>query len=149
MKIDDRRFQARLDGVHIPDHDFVLRYAVAGPQASAAAWVSTDGELETFLASLLPPRLEEEAQPGPARVYLCADRSGSMVGEPIAQARNALRACLRAAQPADTFRILLFDNQLEWYRAEPAAVTQAELDAADQYLAGVSGRGGHGDNPGD
>ena len=141
-RIDERRFQVRLSAETIPDHDFVLRYAVAGQQAAAAAWVSAEPDEDMFLACLLPPRLEEDSQPAPREFIFVLDRSGSMSGEPIAQARNALRACLRTLNPQDSFRILLFDNELEWYRPEPVAVTQAGLDEADRYLAGVSGRGG-------
>lgn len=141
-RLDERRFQAQLDGSHIPDRDFVLRYAAAGAQAAAAAWTSRNRQQETFLACVLPPRLDDDPQPAPREFVFVLDRSGSMVGEPIAQARNALRACLRALGPQDAFRILLFDNQLEWFRPEPSTVTQAELDAADAYLAAVDGRGG-------
>lgn len=141
-RIDERRFQVRLGGQHIPDHDFMLRYQVAGEQVQAAGWSSARDGKEIILASLLPARWEEEMQP-PAREFVFVlDRSGSMSGEPIAQARNALRACLRAIGANDTFWLLLFDNQLEWYAKEPARITQAELERADAYLQKVQGRGG-------
>ena len=70
------------------------------------------------------------------------DRSGSMSGEPISQARNALRACLRTLNLTDTFAILLFDNDLEWFKPASSPVTQANIDAADQFLTGVEGRAG-------
>jgi Ca-activated chloride channel family protein len=141
-RVDARRFQVRLAGQQIPDRDFVLRYPLAGEQAQAAGWTSRAGQEQGFLATLAPPRMEGEPDV-PAREFVFVlDRSGSMTGEPIAQARNALRACLRVLNPGDTFRILLFDNTLEWYRPEPAALTQAELERADAYLSQVQGRGG-------
>jgi Ca-activated chloride channel family protein len=70
------------------------------------------------------------------------DRSGSMRGQPIAQARNALRACLRTLNPDDLFHILFFDNKLEWFRRKASEVTQRTIDAADDYLDKVSARGG-------
>lgn len=155
-RLDERRFQAQLKGQHIPDHDFVLRYAALNPQTSAAAWLSGD----TFLATLVPPALPEDFTP-PARDFIFVlDRSGSMSGEAIAQARNALRACLRVLNEQDTFGILLFDDRLEWFNraaeseaphrsprhpaGHPAsyAVAQVSIDEADRFLAGVEARGG-------
>jgi Ca-activated chloride channel family protein len=146
-RLDERRFSIRLGGPTIPDHDFVMRCAALPEQAPAgavlAAWRSVEKDGGTFLATLVPPPLGEEmADPAPREFVFVLDRSGSMSGEPIAQARNALRACLRALNPGDTFRILLFDDQLEWYRPQASSVTQAEIDAADRYLDGVDGRGG-------
>jgi Ca-activated chloride channel homolog len=141
-RTDARRFQLHLAGENIPDHDFVLRYALVGDGISAAGWTSGESGKEFFLATLVPARLEEEPQVPPREFIFVLDRSGSMTGEPIAQARNALRACLRTLNPEDTFRILLFDNQLEWFRAEAAQVTQAQVEQADAYLDKVQGRGG-------
>ena len=151
VRLDERRFQARLAGEHIPDHDFVLRYPVAGAQSQAAGWTSgaAEGAQEGqgakdgfFLATLIPPAVEVETEPLPREFIFVLDRSGSMSGEPILQARNALRACLRALNPNDTFRILLFDTELEWFQPEPAAVTQEQVERADAYLDQVQGRGG-------
>lgn len=146
-RLDERRFSVRLGGPAIPDHDFVMRCAALPEQRPAgavlAAWRSVEKDGGTFLATLVPPPLGDEmADPAPREFVFVLDRSGSMSGEPIAQARNALRACLRALNPQDTFRILLFDDQLEWYRPQASSVTQAEIDAADRYLDGVDGRGG-------
>ncbi|MBE0695441.1 MAG: VWA domain-containing protein, partial [Anaerolineaceae bacterium] len=78
----------------------------------------------------------------PREFIFVLDRSGSMTGEPIAQARNALRACLRSLNPGDTFRILLFDNELEWFHKGALSVTQEQIEQADAYLGQVQGRGG-------
>ncbi len=142
VRLDERRFQVRLSGEQTPDHDFVLRYPVAGEQSQAASWTSKKDGGAFFLATLVPPALEHESEPLPREFVFVLDRSGSMSGEPILQARNALRACLRALNPDDTFRILLFDNELEWFQPEPLAVTQEHVDRADAYLEKVQGRGG-------
>lgn len=143
-RIDERRFQIRLAGEHIPDRDFVLRYTIReSSQVQAAGWTSGEAGKEYFLASLLPPAVEHDSEAQPPREFIFVlDRSGSMTGEPIAQARNALRACLRTLHASDTFRILLFDNHLEWFQPEPSLVSQEAVDQADAYLARVQGRGG-------
>lgn len=142
VREDDHRFQVHLPEKQYPDHDFILRYPLKETNVVAAAWTSGEPGKEFFLATVVPPRMEKEPQVPPRDFIFVLDRSGSMTGEPIAQARNALRACLRSLNPADTFRILLFDNQLEWFRNEPAFVTQELVDLADAYLGKVQGRGG-------
>lgn len=142
VRIDERRLQVSLDGQYIPDHDFVLRWSVAGPQAQAVGWTSGDAKQAFFLASIVPPRIEDEISAPPREFVFVLDRSGSMSGEPIRQARNALRACLRALNAEDTFNILLFDNSLEWFSKKPVEVTQEQVAKADALLDSVHGRGG-------
>jgi Ca-activated chloride channel family protein len=141
-RLDERRFSLRLSGDHAPDHDFVLRYTVAQGQPVLAAWRATDPMGDYFLATLLPPALGEAVSPPPREFIFVLDRSGSMSGEPLAQAVNALRACLRTLGPDDRFRILLFNDQIEWYLQESSPVTQASIEQADRFLAQVEGRGG-------
>ncbi len=139
---DERRFQVTLAGQVIPNKDFVLRYPLASKEVSASAWTSLAKEGQVFLASLVPPTLSEDYTPLPREFIFVLDRSGSMSGEPIAQARNALRACLRSLNQNDRFRILLFDDQMDWYDLEPRSVNQDEIDRADTFLVAVEGRGG-------
>lgn len=142
-RLDESRFQVHLGQPAIPDHDLVLRYRAALDTPVLSAYAHQTKQGAHFLVNLLPPRLDAaESAVGPRDFVFVLDRSGSMMGEPIAQARNALRACLRALNPGDTFRILLFDNEMEWFLPEPSTVTQAQIEAADAYLAQVEGRGG-------
>ena len=141
-QMDERRFQAAVAGEQIPDHDFVLRWPVTGEGLKAAGWSSGSAGKEIFMATLLPARLEEEPVSEPREFIFVLDRSGSMSGEPIRQARNALQACLRALSGEDTFRLMLFDHVVEWYKPEPVRLTQSELEQADAYLSKVDGRGG-------
>lgn len=142
VRIDEQRIQVNLAGEHIPDRDFVLRYSLANEDVAPTGWTSGEPGQEYFLATIVPPRLSGDSQANPREFVFVLDRSGSMTGEPIAQARNALRACLRALNPSDTFRILLFDNALEWMDREALPITQAQIERADAYLNSVQGRGG-------
>jgi Ca-activated chloride channel family protein len=140
---DGTAWQVQLAGPAIPDHDFVLRFPTNGADLHLIAWCSRDPSGETILLNWLPPA-SSQIPPAmqPRDFVFVLDRSGSMTGDPIRQARNALKACLRILEPQDTFRILLFDDQLEWYRSEAVHISQAEIDRADAYLDRVEGRGG-------
>lgn len=139
----DGGLKIRLQKPALPDHDFVLRLPVAVQEAVLQAWRAAGQNGDYFLALLQPPDLRQgTANPPPRQFIFVLDRSGSMGGQPIAQARNALRACLRTLNPQDEFAIQLFDNVVEWYQPRFSPVTQAEIDKADQFLAAVEGRGG-------
>ncbi|HEX5418294.1 MAG TPA: VIT domain-containing protein, partial [Chloroflexota bacterium] len=143
---DERRCLVRLVEPRLPNQDFVLRYAVreSGAIGSRAWW--TRGEWGNLLyAIFVPPPPDQSAEPEPREYVFVLDRSGSMSGRPIAQARNALRACLRLLGQSDTFRILTFDNVAEWYgpsREKPQVFSRETLHAADGFLGSVEGRGG-------
>ena len=127
----------------LPDHDFVLRLPITLTENLLTAWRATGQNGDTFLAILQPPDIRNETDtPLPRQFIFVLDRSGSMGGLPIAQARNALRACLRTLNPQDEFAIQLFDNVVEWYKSAFTPVTQVEIDAADSFLSMVEGRGG-------
>ena len=141
--LDDRRFQVQLAGEHIPDKDFVLRYATAQKQARLASWVSPENGNGHFLVMVMPPAIEQFEQTLPREFVYVLDRSGSMMGKPIDQAVNALKASLRTLRPGDQFRILLFDHEIDWYHhGEAIPFTQDGVDQADRFLSSIQARGG-------
>jgi Ca-activated chloride channel family protein len=130
-----------LDGRHIPDRDFTLRLPVATDAVQAATWVSQASDGECVLVTVLPPRVPSGSPP-PREFIFVIDRSGSMSQAPMDQARNALKACLRALNETDTFAIQAFDDKIEWFTPAAQPLTQAAVDAADRWLDGIHSRGG-------
>jgi Ca-activated chloride channel family protein len=141
-RMDERRFGVRLLGDVIPNKDFVLRYRVADSAVRAAACTSISEGGATVLITALPPRLTDEFEPSPREFIFVIDRSGSMSGEPLLQARNALRSCLRSMGPRDTFNIQAFDDRIEWFSESANPVVQATVEQADRWLERISARGG-------
>ena len=140
--MDERRFGVRLLGDIIPNKDFVLRYRVADLAVRAAACTSISEGGATVLITALPPRLTDEFEPSPREFIFVIDRSGSMYGEPLLQARNALRSCLRSMGPQDTFNIQAFDDRIEWFSESANPVVQAAVERADRWLDRIDARGG-------
>jgi Ca-activated chloride channel family protein len=141
-RMDERRFGVRLLGDVIPNKDFVLRYRVADTAVRAAACTSISEGGATVLITALPPRLTDEFEPSPREFIFVIDRSGSMSGEPLLQARNALRSCLRSMGPQDTFNIQAFDDRIEWFSQSANPVAQAAVEQADRWLDRINARGG-------
>ncbi|HXI92195.1 MAG TPA: VIT domain-containing protein [Blastocatellia bacterium] len=141
-RMDERRFGIRLLGHVIPNKDFVLRYRVADTAVRAAACTSISEGGATVLITALPPRLTDDSEPSPREFIFVIDRSGSMSGEPLLQARNALRSCLRSMGPQDTFNIQAFDDRVEWFSESANLVAQAAVERADKWLERIDARGG-------
>lgn len=141
-RMDERRFGVRLLGEVIPNKDFVLRYRVADTAVRAAAYTSISEGGSTVFITALPPRLTDEFEPLPREFVFVIDRSGSMSGEPLLQARNALRSCLRSMGPQDTFNIQAFDNRIEWFSQSANPVVQSAVEQADKWLERLNARGG-------
>jgi Ca-activated chloride channel family protein len=70
------------------------------------------------------------------------DKSGSMSGKKIEQAREALKFLVRQLKPGDTFNIVAYDSAVETFRPELQRVDdttiQAALGFADGMYAGGS-----------
>lgn len=86
------------------------------------------GEDGYFLLSLSPGR--GDAPPEPKDVTVVLDVSGSMSGEKIRQAREALLDLLDSLGSQDRFRLIAFSNavrpfDLDWREARPQALARA------------------------
>lgn len=131
------------DPTTVPDRDIVLRYRPASASYAAAALTyRAANQPGALLLMLTPSAVPAPSAVLPRELLFVFDRSGSMGGDSIAQARNALRACLRALNPGDTFNIFPFDNHVEQLAPAPLAFTQASVDAADTFIAAIDARGG-------
>lgn len=75
-------------------------------------------------------------------VVFLLDRSGSMAGSSMPEARTALRLCLRQLREGDRFNILAFDDAIEPFASAMVPFTQATLQRADVWLTSVDARGG-------
>lgn len=116
--------------------------ATAFPIASAISHrvVNATGAL----ALTLVPDLGAGHAKRPSRsdVVFVLDRSGSMGGASMPEARTALRLCLRQLREGDRFAILAFDDSIEAFASELVPFTQATLQKADAWLDTIDARGG-------
>jgi Ca-activated chloride channel family protein len=140
--LDEQRCLVQSLGELIPNKDFVLRYAVSEEAVRATAWSTPTVGGHTVLLTALPPRLDLSLEPAPREFVFVIDRSGSMSGQPFEQARNALRACLRALGSKDTFAIQAFDHEIEWFSEQLQPVSQQQVEQADVWLEQLFARGG-------
>ncbi|HXG33157.1 MAG TPA: VIT and VWA domain-containing protein [Bryobacteraceae bacterium] len=136
-----RRSRVTLAPAHdVPDRDLVLDVRTKQPAATALAGTGTDGK--RHFAAILPSKIFGEPQDSPRRIVLVLDRSSSMSGTPMRQARRAAKACLAALRPQDSFGIVAFDDEVALFRDALATGDDASRDAAREFLDGIEARGG-------
>lgn len=100
-----------------PDRDFVLYYSVSTAQIGTTLLTyKPDSATDGFFLLLVTPQVQvQQTQVVAKDVILVLDTSGSMEGEKISQARNALKFVLNQLQPNDRFNIVSFATSVESY----------------------------------
>lgn len=96
----------------------------------------------TFALTVVPDLLGMWSAPRPQSVLFVVDTSGSMHGESLPQAQQALRLCLRHLREADRFNIIAFSDSYLRFSNQPVPFTQSTLDRADKWVDNLSAGGG-------
>ncbi|MDQ3440357.1 MAG: Flp pilus assembly complex ATPase component TadA, partial [Planctomycetota bacterium] len=108
-------------GITEMNRDVVIALEMAKdekPAVQVGRW--TDGK--PFLAVTFMPEFDVDElahPPAPSEVVFMLDCSGSMQGESIEQAQNALELCLRSLGEGDTFNLCRFGSTFELMAPEP------------------------------
>jgi Ca-activated chloride channel homolog len=133
------------------DRDLVVRWTVATPAPGLALDVGRPAAGKPHAArafglmTLVPPaRTQETATARPMARELCLliDTSGSMGGEPLAQARRVLGAIVDTLGDGDSLEMIEFSSQARRWQAEPQRVTAKVRAAAQRWLAALKAGGG-------
>ncbi len=127
-----------------PDHDFRLVIGLGDESvgASLLSYRPSADEPGYFLV-LASPRFDMGSDKTVPRTMLFVlDRSGSMAGGKLRQARQALERAIEALNDGDLFNIVVFDDAVETYKSELVRVSHRTREAAVKYLRGVREGGG-------
>ncbi len=123
-----------------PDKDFVLYYGLAQGDMGASLITYRQGSEDGYFLMLVTPRTEMDAAKVAAKdVILVLDTSGSMQGQKINQAKQALRFILDRLNPDDRFAIITFSTSIN--RMRDGLQSVREREAANRYLDGVQAVG--------
>ncbi len=127
----------------IPNKDFVLRYRVIGDRLSAAMLTHRTEQGEGhFTLAIHPTHDDEWCPPTPHEMVFVMDVSGSMNGAPMRQSKDAVVHALRQLTPDDTFRIILFSNNVRTFSDRAVAATPDNVRKAVRYVKGLRANGG-------
>jgi Ca-activated chloride channel family protein len=126
----------------IPNKDFVLRYRVAGKTLKSGVLTCRDERGGFFTLMLFPPADLESLQRAPMEMVFVLDCSGSMSGEPIAQAKAAIRHALQKMRLDDSFQLISFSISASQLGAAPLEATPENIAKGLKYLDTLEGAGG-------
>ncbi len=130
----------RLD--RIPNKDFVLRYRVAGDRLKSNLLTHRDERGGFFTLMVYPPAELKQLRQHPLELVFVLDCSGSMNGEPIAQAKAAIRRALKQMRPEDSFQLIRFSSDSSQLGKRPLPATPANVARGLAYLDSLDGEGG-------
>ncbi|XP_025076448.1 inter-alpha-trypsin inhibitor heavy chain H3-like isoform X2 [Pomacea canaliculata] len=108
---------------------FVVQYDVAS--ANTGELLVVDGY---FVHFFVPP---SDLAPLPLDIVFVLDRSGSMIGRPIVQLRNAMTNILRDVREIDRLNIIIFNDEVENWQDGLVEATKTNINKAVQYVNNI------------
>ena len=127
---------------------FRLSYVMAASDGLAASLIAypdprvgSSGHGGYFMLLLGVPA-EAERPVIKREITLVIDRSGSMRGEKIEQAKNAALQIVGALDDGEFFNIIDYSDTIESFAAAPVAKTADTLRKAEEYIEGLAAVGG-------
>lgn len=123
----------------VPTADFRLLFDVGKEKvgASVVSYRPSEGE-DGYVLLLASPAIKAADEERPKKtVLLVLDRSGSMSGEKIEQAKNALKFVLNNLREGDTFNVIAYDSEVESWRPELQKFDEASRKAALGFVEGI------------
>src|SRR5436190_12996055 len=123
----------------IPTTDFRLLFDSAdGKLGASVISYRPDKDDEGFFLLLASPEIKSTGDERPPKtVIFVVDRSGSMSGKKIAQAKEALKFVLNNLRQGDTFNIVAYDSTVESFRPELQKYDDETRKAALGFVEGL------------
>lgn len=125
--------------------DTRLLYGVRGGEfgMNLISYQPDDSTEQGYFMLLASPKVKtKKGQAIPKTVLFVVDRSGSMSGEKIDQAKSSLRLMINQLGPQDTFNIVSYSSEVATFRPELELVSDETRKAALSYVEDIYSGGG-------
>ena len=130
----------------VMDKDFQLYYTISTKDVGLNTLTHrpSPGQ-DGYFMLLVSPRAElSKSQQIPRDMVFVLDTSGSMRGNRITQARNALKYCLQNLNPKDRFGLMNFATTVNQYNQTLLPATKENLQAASKWVDSARSHRRHG-----
>ncbi|MBC7473314.1 MAG: VWA domain-containing protein [Candidatus Sericytochromatia bacterium] len=127
-----------------PNSEFILYYTVSEKDIDVNLLTYHD-EIETkgyFLLMASPKFNVTNKDIAPKNIVFIIDKSGSMSGEKIDQAKDALKFCIKNLNKKDDFNIVSFSDNVESLSQELSSVNESNTKKALKFADGIEAEGG-------
>jgi len=140
QRFGDREVRVSLERRDIlPSNDFRLVYTLADGAfgASVLSVRPTDSDDGYFMVLASPEVKPPDTRPLPKTVVFVIDRSGSMAGKKIEQARKTLKTVLNNLRDEDLFNIVVYDDRAESFKPELQRYGRGVRDEAERFVDNI------------
>ena len=122
-----------------PTADFRLLTTLAeGTVGASVLSYRPSGSEDGYFLLLASPEVKvDRDRHQPKTVIFVLDRSGSMAGKKIEQARNALRFVLNNLRDDDLFNIVVYDDRVETFKPELQRYSPSARDEAVRFVDNI------------
>lgn len=125
----------------LPDRDFILYHSLAGEGVGLDFLAYKPDDEDGFFLVLVTPPAVRDLAPLPKDLVLVIDRSGSMEGEKMVQARDAAAFILERLTPEDRFGVVAFDHEILGLTSGLVSADPANVSAAQREVRQLTARG--------
>ena len=123
----------------IPSGDFRLFYDTATSSVGASVlsyW--PEGEDHGYFLLLASPEISSDTSERQRKsVILVLDRSGSMSGKKIEQAKEALQFVVNNLREGDLFNVIAYDSEIEAFKTELQRYSETSRQQAIGFINGI------------
>lgn len=120
----------------------VLRRKKKEAVASFLTHPEEAGDTGHFLLLMAPPTRDDNAPRLKREVTLVLDRSGSMAGEKLDQARSAALQVVEGLEEGEFFNLIIYNEAVEPFADQPVVVNRANIVRARKFINGIRVSGG-------
>ncbi len=131
-----------------PDKDFELYFAASDNAYGAGLLNYIENRDGYLLFTFTPNPADFDTVYIPKDIVFVIDKSGSMSGDKIRQAKDALMFIIQQLGESDKFTIISFESYLHKFSDELMAVNNANISNALEYVDGLYAGGGTNINEG-
>jgi len=126
-----------------PADDFRLLWSLSEQPigATVVSFRPSDREDGYFLLLASPEVKASESKVLSKTVVFALDRSGSMAGQKVEQARNALKFVLNNLREGDTFNIIAYDDRVETFKPELQRYNEESRAQAMRFIDSINDGG--------
>lgn len=129
-----------------PDEDMAVYFSQARSDVALDVMTYREGGKDGYFMLLANPRVADERKVRPKNVVFVLDRTGSMAGDKIVQAKGALKYCLNSLKPQDRFNVITFNESPDVMWDEPqqdlVPASKANVDKALERVDRIDASGG-------
>lgn len=125
----------------LPERDLQIYYSTSSEKYDLRVLTyraSGDG----YFVMLLAPNGGQKPPKLPKQIVFVFDRTGSMAGDKIKQAKESLAYCVRNLQPEDRFNVILFNEQPQKLFEGLVPVTRENVEKAVREVEALTAQGG-------